>query len=155
MNRVTVLVVTLPLCLGCGQKGEWKPTGDGKTVVNSATGEIKYISTGQTQEEIQIKDAEDKQRQAELQQDNAIHFNKIREILLKLDTKNWDFAFRQDIDDMVARYTIHGVHPLEYQRTDDLNFAIRVLQHEKRFGQPKLPHPEWETLIEALKAFQY
>ena len=33
-------------------KGEWKSTGDGKTVVHSITGEIKYTATGKTVEQV-------------------------------------------------------------------------------------------------------
>ena len=38
--------------------GEWKPTGDGKTVVHSRTGEIRFTATGLTVEETERRNRE-------------------------------------------------------------------------------------------------
>lgn len=45
---------------GCGKddQGEWKPTGDGKTVVNSKTGEIISTASGLTVQQEAVRNAE-------------------------------------------------------------------------------------------------
>lgn len=58
--RFAIVLFTASL-LGCSKPvdpGEWKPTGDGKTVVHSITGEIKYTRTGLTVEETRRREIE-------------------------------------------------------------------------------------------------
>lgn len=55
------MVIAFVILAGCS-KGEWKPTGDGRTVVNTKTGEIKSTTTGLTREEAAEKEREYQER---------------------------------------------------------------------------------------------
>jgi len=50
----TILVLALAGC-----SGEWKPSGDGKTIVHTRTGEIRMTATGETVEEYNGRRAEE------------------------------------------------------------------------------------------------
>jgi len=50
-------VMCIALLSGCGSgsdatEGEWKPSGDGKTIVNTKTGELRYTSSGKSVDEV-------------------------------------------------------------------------------------------------------
>lgn len=51
MNRVFLCCVLI----ACGCDGEWKPTGDGKTVVHTRTGEIRVTSTAESVEKYNVR----------------------------------------------------------------------------------------------------
>jgi hypothetical protein len=58
VHRIRQFLIVLACC-GCA--GEWKPTGDGKTVVNTRTGAIKVASTGEDIREFNARKAREQQ----------------------------------------------------------------------------------------------
>jgi hypothetical protein len=67
-EAVRYISLSLMFLAVAGCAGEWKPTGDGKTVVNTRTGEIRVTSTGESVKDfnarVAIEKARDKERRA-------------------------------------------------------------------------------------------
>ena len=66
LHRYSAIAIFFALITGCSDaKDTWKPSGDGKTIVNTSTGEIRDTRTGLSVEELRLLRQKESEAEAE------------------------------------------------------------------------------------------
>jgi hypothetical protein len=152
-----ILLISVPFCGCCRSAEEWKPTGDGRTVVNTVTGEIKYTSTGLSREEF---DRRRKEQEEAFWINNRDRYERIKTFVVSPAAQKmsatFEPAFGRPWDSFSETFELDKW--LSEQKRDELlSLALSLQKNEARYPDTKnkLPHPQWEELIEDLKNLQY
>ena len=123
----------------------WQPTGDGKTIVNVRTGEIRLAITGE-----RIAPA-DKENWRPIAIENGRHFNAVQALALSMPDSESDevSSYSPGGWSRVIDPYANDSFPMEHER-DWLTSAIGDSVRARVVSGPR-----WQELYDHLKAFQY
>lgn len=155
---------------------QWKPTGDGKTIVNSRTGEIRYAATGLTIQEtadLKKKLAEEnaavyEQQERERHRKQAEREARQREFDTARSVNNWAIYYK--IAEFVQKHSTFQPHSIYSWRhvtapfresrglTDEEALTLRKALADAAYEEPHKSDPEVHAAIAELakwKWYQY
>ena len=126
-------------------------------MVNTVTGQIKITALGMTREEYERRQ---KEQEEAFWAANLDCYSRIKAFVVsptgQTFSKIFESVFSGPSDSYSEIFELDKWLP-EAKRDEFLSFAMRLQKNEARYPdtKDKLPHPQWEELIENLKKLEY